>query len=67
MSGEAGAMQALVHFLSNRPEAVDKLLADHIDDGRGDCRRCPIGAQGGHHTWPCSLHAAATAARARRR
>jgi hypothetical protein len=67
MNGEADAIEALAHFLADRPEAVDKLLADHVDDGRGDCRKCPIGAQRGHHTWPCSLHAAATAARARRR
>jgi hypothetical protein len=66
-SGERSAVAALIEFLVARPEAIDKLLADHIDDGRGDCRKCSIGAQGGHHTWPCSLHAAATAAEARRR
>jgi hypothetical protein len=60
-------VDAVVAFLIDQPTAVTRLLADHVDDGRGDCRACGIGAQRGHHTWPCSLHAAATAARAGRR
>ena len=43
---------ALVTFLIGQPTAVLRLLAEHIDDGRGGCRACPIGARRGHHPWP---------------
>ncbi|HEY0640530.1 MAG TPA: hypothetical protein VGD67_23115 [Pseudonocardiaceae bacterium] len=68
MSGaKRDPIAALAVFLTGQPTAVARLLADHVDDGRGYCRVCSVGAQRGNHTWPCSLHAAATAATHRRR
>jgi hypothetical protein len=58
----AEALDALVAFLVNQPTAVARLLVKHIDDGRGGCRTCTIGAQCGNHRWPCTLHTAASAA-----
>jgi hypothetical protein len=60
-------VDALAVFLVGQPTAVARLLAEHIDDGRGDCQACRIGAQRGNHSWPCSLYAAATTARRRSR
>lgn len=60
-------IDALAVFLAGQPTAVARMLAAHVDDGRGDCRACSIGAQRGNHSWPCSLHAAAATAASRRR
>jgi hypothetical protein len=38
------------------PGAAERLLADHLDDGHGRCRRCTLGGQSGHYRWPCRLH-----------
>jgi hypothetical protein len=52
----------LAAFLVGQPSAVAKLLAQHVDDGRGHCQACGIGGQRGHHTWPCTIFNAATTA-----
>jgi hypothetical protein len=46
----------LAAALASLPGTAERLLADHVDDGRGRCRRCTIGGQAGHHLWPCRLH-----------
>jgi hypothetical protein len=50
MSDELAAAIALM------PGVAERLLADHIDDGHGRCRRCTLGGQSGHHRWPCRLY-----------
>jgi hypothetical protein len=58
---------ALVAFLVNQPTAIGRLLAEHVDDGRGHCRTCTVGGQQGFLAWPCTLYTAASnAARARK-
>ncbi len=34
---------------------AEKLMAEHVDDGHGRCRGCPVGSQQGYHSWPCTL------------
>ena len=41
------------------PGLPERLLAEHVDDGHGRCRRCTVGGQHGHHRWPCRIHAVA--------
>jgi hypothetical protein len=53
----------LVDVIAAFPGLADQLFAEHVDDGHGRCRSCELGAQAGHHTWPCRLHLLATAAR----
>jgi hypothetical protein len=61
-------LSPLAAFLIGHPAAIEALLTEHADDGRGHCRVCTIGAQQGHVVWPCTLFIAATAAqRAMRR
>ena len=36
-------------------ERVERLAAEHVDDGRGYCRTCPAGPQKGRVQWPCNL------------
>jgi hypothetical protein len=58
---------ALAAFLVDQPTAIGRLLADHVDDGRGHCRTCTIGGQQGFLAWPCTIYIAASkAARARK-
>ena len=45
------------------PEAPAHLLARHVPDDHGCCRGCAL-PQAGPSRWPCTLHAAATAAQA---
>jgi hypothetical protein len=52
-------LDALAQFLVAQPTALRALLTDHVDDGRGGCRRCPIGGQRGNQKWPCVIHVAA--------
>ena len=52
----------LAAYLMNQPLAIGRLLAEHVDDGRGHCRTCTVGAQQGHSTWPCTIHHAASMA-----
>jgi hypothetical protein len=50
MTDELAAAIALL------PGAAELLLADHVDDGRGRCRRCTLWGESGHYLWPCRLH-----------
>jgi hypothetical protein len=52
-------LDVLAQFLRGQPTALRALLSDHVDDGRGGCRRCVIGGQHGNQKWPCLIHAAA--------
>lgn len=53
---------ALAAFLVDQPTAIGRLLADHVDDGRGHCRACTIGGQQGFLAWPCTIYIAASKA-----
>jgi hypothetical protein len=58
---------ALAAFLVEQSTAIGRLLADHVDDGRGHCRTCTVGGQQGFLAWPCTIYIAASkAARARK-
>lgn len=59
------ACVVLADFLQGEPAAVRKLLAEHVDDGRGHCRSCAVGGQRGYQTWPCTIYQAAAMAHAR--
>lgn len=48
----------LARFLIGQPAAVERLLAQHVDDGSGHCRACPLG-QRGFMTSPCTIRNAA--------
>ena len=61
---DTGGVSPLVQFIVNNPGLADALLAAHVDDGRGHCRTCGLGAQRGHHRHPCNIRC--TAERARR-
>jgi hypothetical protein len=50
--------EELAAFLAGQPTAVTKLLAQHVDDGKGHCRACRIGGQRGFMAWPCTLYSA---------
>jgi hypothetical protein len=58
----SSVLAELTVFLLLRPAATEKLLAQHVDDGRGRCKACSVGAQQGHHLWPCTIYAAAVRA-----
>jgi hypothetical protein len=58
----SSVLAELTVFLLLRPTATEKLLAQHVDDGRGRCKACSLGAQQGHHLWPCTIYAAAARA-----
>jgi hypothetical protein len=61
------SLDALVAFLVDQPTAIGRLLADHVDDGRGRCRTCTAGGQHGFLAWPCTIYTAASkAARVRK-
>jgi hypothetical protein len=55
-------LDALAIFLDLEPAAAAKLLAEHVDDGRGYCRVCTLGAQHGNHHWPCDIYNTVTLA-----
>ena len=44
------------------PGLAERLRNEHVDDGTGHCRACPIGGQAGFKTWPCPLREVADAA-----
>jgi len=46
----------LAAFLDGRPDAARRLLDDHVDDGKGQCARCPD-----QTAWPCTVHDTAAA------
>ena len=53
-------MTPLVELIVSQPGLAQRLLAHHADDGKGRCRLCTLGAQTGHHRFPCTIHVAAT-------
>lgn len=55
----AGAWSGTVALIVGQPGMSARLLAQHVDDGRGRCRVCSAGGQAGHSVFPCTLHAAA--------
>jgi hypothetical protein len=54
----------LVEFMLLNPGLADTLSAEHVDDGRGYCRMCALGAQRGYYRFPCDIRRMADAARA---
>jgi hypothetical protein len=56
---DAGGVSPLVQFIVNSPGLAEALIAEHIDDGRGYCRACALGAQRGYHQHPCNIRCAA--------
>jgi hypothetical protein len=56
----------IVALIGDNPAGIKKLLADHVDDGTGHCRHCPLPGQRGFDSWPCIHHIAATLATERR-
>jgi hypothetical protein len=52
-------MNPLVQMILSQPGMAARLIAEHVDDGRGRCRGCPVGGQRGRHAWPCTLRQAA--------
>jgi hypothetical protein len=61
--GGIGEVNALVEFIVNNPGLSDALISEHIDDGRGHCRACALGAQRGYYTFPCDIRCTAERAR----
>jgi hypothetical protein len=56
MSDDAGAWGRLVMQLAVMPRLVERLIAEHRDDGRGRCIRCTVGGRGTPGArWPCGL------------
>jgi len=51
---------ALVESIARQRELVDRVLAEHVDDGTGLCKACPRGGLAGWQRWPCRLHSLAT-------
>jgi hypothetical protein len=62
----SGVLAELIAFLAEQPTAVRRLLAQHVNDGAGNCRECAVGGQQGHLTWPCTIYSAAAIAAAGR-
>ena len=60
---DIGGVSPLVQFIVDNPGLADALLAEHVDDGRGYCRACSLGAQHGYHRHPCNIRCAAERAR----
>ena len=52
MSALAGEFAVLFRL---QPLVIERLLAEHTDDGTGHCRVCTSGAQTGRQLWPCLL------------
>ena len=52
----------IVALIGDNPAGIEKLLAEHVDDGTGHCRRCPLPGQRGFDSWPCLHHVAASLA-----
>ena len=49
----------LVQMILSQPGMAVRLIDEHVDDGSGRCRGCPVGGQRGLHAWPCTLRLAA--------
>ncbi|MGI9002605.1 MAG: hypothetical protein ACR2GH_13200 [Pseudonocardia sp.] len=54
--------QALVESIARQRELVDRVLAEHVDDGTGHCTACPHRWRAEWRRWPCRLHSLATLA-----
>jgi hypothetical protein len=61
--GGTGEMSPLVEFIVKNPGLSGSLLKQHVDDGRGYCRACALGAQRGYFTFPCDIRLTAERAR----
>ena len=55
--------QVLAETIARQRELVDRVLAEHVDDGIGHCTACPRSWQPEWRCWPCRLHSLATLAR----
>jgi hypothetical protein len=53
----------LIEFILRNPGLADRLIAEHVDDGRGYCRMCALGAQRGYFRFPCDIRRMAEAAK----
>ena len=60
------ATEILAAVLGGQPDAVRRILTEHIDNGQGSCRKCTADDPDGHdaHTWPCSTYSVAHATNA---
>jgi len=52
----------LVESLARQRALVDRVLAEHVDDGNGRCTACPRSGRPEWQHWPCRLHSLATLA-----
>jgi hypothetical protein len=52
-------MSPLVQMILSQSGMAARLIEEHVDDGSGRCRGCPVGGQRGRHSWPCTLRLAA--------
>jgi hypothetical protein len=62
-TGSAGEVSPLVEFIVGNPGLSDALVRQHVDDGRGYCRACALGAQRGYQRFPCNIRRTAERAR----
>jgi hypothetical protein len=53
----------LVEFIVRNPGLAERLIAEHVDDGQGYCRRCALGGQRGYFRFPCDIRRTADTAR----
>lgn len=60
---DTDVVSPLVQFIVNNPGLADALLAEHVDDGRGYCRACALGAQRGYQRFKCEIRRTAERAR----
>lgn len=40
----------------SQPVVIERLLAEHVDDGTGRCQICSSGPQAARKIWPCALY-----------
>ncbi|MGH3566969.1 MAG: hypothetical protein ACRDRH_13240 [Pseudonocardia sp.] len=52
----------LVESIARQRELVDRVLAEHVDDGSGRCTACPRSGRVEWRRWPCRLHSLAVLA-----
>ncbi|MGH3569051.1 MAG: hypothetical protein ACRDRH_24115 [Pseudonocardia sp.] len=55
--------QALAEVIARQRDLVDRVLAEHVDDGSGRCTACPRSGPAEWRRWPCRLRSLATLAR----
>ena len=48
-------IQPMIALICGQDGMAERLLAQHVDDGRGRCRACPVGGQQGYQRWPCTI------------